>query len=163
MVTLSGPLDMRVWESGRYEERERWEKSNLHSLLLPFSGFAPVTIRHTGLPSGMCDQKTAPFLATWPKFGPFLATDEFGTILKCNCNWAFGLAFGLTSCFCFKCCPFLEYNLNFDPAGRYSWEERKEKIKEEEVGQDPVPEVCGHWPQTTYTFGTGQGKDSTAY
>ena len=84
---------VRKWKIWR---RERWEKSNLHSLL--FLGFARVTLRRTALPSGIFDQKVGPFLATWPKVGPFLATALVETIVKYNCLSCVRVAFELRSC-----------------------------------------------------------------
>ena len=88
------PPNTKVWESG-WDERERGDKRSIDTLTLPcilLPGFAHVTLRRRRLPPGICDEKVGPFSAhktasgnLCPKGWPFLATDAFGAVLKCNC------------------------------------------------------------------------------
>ena len=62
------------------------------SLCILLPGYAHVTLRRRRLPPGICDEKVGPFSAhktasgnLCPKGWPFLATDAFGAVLKCNC------------------------------------------------------------------------------
>ena len=88
------PPNTKVWESG-WDERERGDKRSIDTLTLHLHStprLCPCHPQAQETASWNLWRKVGPFSAhktasgnLCPKGWPFLATDAFGAVLKCNC------------------------------------------------------------------------------